>query len=740
MTDEPTTRPDPHAIEGGFFAPSEDGSDLASQLADLEARYRGVIDHLPAVIYIDGAADDDPMIDVSPGIEDLLGVTREDYLREGSDWTDYIHPDDHERVVAASHLSVVNEGEFHEEFRAVHADGRVVWVREDAVLIRDADGKAIYWLGIMLDITQLVEAKRDLHHAQSTYGALVEQIPAIVYQDKTDESWSTVYVSPQITTLLGVLPEEWTGESKLWLEMLHPDDRERAIEEVDRGIESGEPYTVEYRMVARDGRVKWFQDTALMLRDADGNPAYTHGVMLDITERREAEERLTYLAYHDSLTGMPNRAMFDELLELSLARARRGDRGVAVLAHDVDNVTLVNDSLGHEVGDHLIVQIAARLQDATRDTDLVARPGGDEFLMLLADLDQVSPVIDENGAAISAQAVAHRVLEAFEAPFEVDGTELYVTASIGISVYPLDAADATSLLRNADSAVYLAKETGPGGYVLNHLENDGALSKLSLSTRLRKAVEQEDWALHYQPLINLFTGEMFGVEALIRWPDPAGGLVPPGDFIPLAEEMGLIEAIGAWVVEEICRQDARWRDEGLELEIGFNLSPRQLWQPDPVRRIADQIEEAGIDPQRITVEITESTAMHDPDRTLGVLHGFKDHGLKLAIDDFGTGYSSLSRLRYMPVDVLKIDRTFVRDVNADRQSASMVSAIIALASNLQMEPLAEGIETEDEWRFLAARGCSSGQGFLFSKPVPAEEISAMHRRAGLTVIDGGLAV
>ena len=740
MTDEPTTRPDPHAIEGGFFAPTDGGSDLAAQLADLEARYRGVIDHLPAVIYIDGVGDDTPMIDVSPGIEDLLGVSREDYLREGSDWSDYIHPDDHARMVAASELSVATESEFHEEFRAVHADGRVVWVREDALLIRDDQGKAIYWLGIMLDITQLVEAKRDLHHVQSTYGALVEQIPAIVYQDKTDESWSTVYVSPQITTLLGVLPEEWTGESKLWLEMLHPDDRERAIEEVDRGIESGEPYTVEYRMVARDGRVKWFQDTALMLRDADGNPAYTHGVMLDITERREAEERLTYLAYHDSLTGMPNRAMFDELLELSLARARRGDRGVAVLALDVDNFKLVNDSLGHEVGDHLIIQIAARLQDATRDTDLVARPGGDEFLMLLADLDQTSPVIDENGAAISAQAVAHRVLEAFEAPFEVDGTELYVTASIGISVYPLDAADATSLLRNADSAVYLAKETGPGGYVLNHLENDGALTKLSLSTRLRKAVEQEEWTLHYQPLINLFTGEMFGVEALIRWPDPAGGLVPPGDFIPLAEEMGLIEAIGAWVVEEICRQDALWRDEGLELEIGFNLSPRQLWQPDPVRRIADQIEGAGIDPQRITVEITESTAMHDPDRTLGVLHGFKDHGLKLAIDDFGTGYSSLSRLRYMPVDVLKIDRAFVRDVTADRQSASMVSAIIALASNLQMESLAEGIETEEEWRFLAARGCPAGQGFLFSKPVPAAEISAMHRRAGMTVIDGGLAV
>jgi diguanylate cyclase (GGDEF)-like protein/PAS domain S-box-containing protein len=740
VTDEPTERPDPHAIEGGFFASNGNADDLSAQLADLEARYRGLIDALPAVIYIDGAGNDDPMVDVSPGIEQLLGVTREDYLNEGSDWADYIHPDDFDRMVAASEYSVANNTEFHEEFRAVHADGRVVWVREDSVLIRDESGTPMYWLGIMFDITQQIEAKRHLHHVRSTYGALVEQIPAIVYQDKTDESWSTVYVSPQITTLLGVLPEEWTGESKLWLEMLHPDDRDRAIEEVDRGIESGEPYTVEYRMVARDGRVKWFQDTAVMLRDTDGNPAYTHGVMLDITERREAEERLTYLAYHDSLTGMPNRAMFDELLELSLARARRADRGVAVLALDVDNFKLINDSLGHEVGDHLITQIAARLQEATRDTDLVARPGGDEFLMLLADLEQTSPVVDENGAAISAQAVAHRVLESFEAPFEVDGTELYVTASIGISVFPLDAADATSLLRNADSAVYLAKANGPGGYVLNHLENDGALSKLSLSTRLRKAVEQKDWALHYQPLINLFSGEMFGVEALIRWPDPAGGLVPPGDFIPLAEEMGLIEAIGAWVVEEICRQDAQWRDEGLELEIGFNLSPRQLWQPDPVRRIADQIEDSGVDPQRITVEITESTAMNDPDRTLEVLHGFKDHGLKLAIDDFGTGYSSLSRLRYMPVDVLKIDRTFVRDVNADKQSASMVSAIIALANNLSMEPLAEGIETEEEWRFLAARGCSSGQGFLFSKPVPADEISALHRRAGMTVIDGGLAV
>ena len=264
---------------------------------------------------------------------------------------------------------------------------------------------------------------------------------------------------------------------------------------------------------------------------------------------------------------------------------------------------------------------------------------------------------------------------------------------------------------------------------------------MSLSTRLRKAVEHQDWALHYQPLIDLFSGDMFGVEALIRWPDPSGGLVPPGDFIPLAEEMGLIEAIGAWVVEEICRQDEIWRAEGLELEIGFNLSPRQLWQPDPVGRIADQIENAGIDPQRITVEITESTAMHDPDRTLGVLHGFKDHGLKLAIDDFGTGYSSLSRLRYMPVDVLKIDRTFVRDVNSDVQSASMVSAIIALA----VQPEDGPARRRDRDRGGVARsspraGARWARASCSRVRCLAEEILAMHRRSGLTIVDGGLAV
>jgi diguanylate cyclase (GGDEF)-like protein/PAS domain S-box-containing protein len=307
-----------------------------------------------------------------------------------------------------------------------------------------------------------------------------------------DEDQNSIYVSPQVRDLIGIEPEVWLSDFTAWRNHVHADDIQRAWDEYQEAYTNHLPLNHEYRMVHEDGTVRWVLEQAFPIDDEQGNPWLIQGVIFDITERKSAEEQVTFLAYHDKLTGLPNRALFEEMLESALARARRFDLGVGVLFLDLDNFKLVNDSLGHEVGDHLITQISLRLQDATRDTDLVARPGGDEFLMLLADLDQTSPVVDENGAAISAQAVAHRVLEAFEAPFEVDGTELYVTASIGISVYPLDAADATSLLRNSDSAVYLAKETGPGGYVLNHLENDGALSKLSLSTRLRKAVEQEE--------------------------------------------------------------------------------------------------------------------------------------------------------------------------------------------------------------------------------------------------------
>jgi diguanylate cyclase (GGDEF)-like protein/PAS domain S-box-containing protein len=742
---EIATTPEAVTAAQGFFPPvveepPVDGAlaDIQSQLHDLEVRYRGIIENLPAIIYIDGIGDDDLMIDVGPGVERLLGITREEWLSRQYSWIDAVHPDDRDRVVAASDTASCTGEPFRAEYRAQHRDGRTVWIQEEAVLIRDEHDTPRYWLGLMRDVTHDVATRGALHEARTKYGALVEQIPAIVYVDVADEQMTTNYVSPQILPLLGYTAEEYMDDPGLWARMLHPDDRDRAVETYIRGREAGQPFVYEYRLVARDGRVLWFRDSAIVLPDAEGRPALIQGVMLDITERKAAEEHIAYLAYHDKLTDMPNRAMFDELLELSLARARRNGLGVAVISVDLDEFKLVNDSLGHETGDELITVLADRMREATRDTDLVARPGGDEFLVLLADLDMTPPVPGgQDGGSIAAEAVAVRIQEAMRAPFEVAGTELYLTASQGIAVFPEDSTDAISLLTNAEAAMFESKKMGPGGYLVHSRTTGDAMSRLSMSTRLRKAVEQKQWMLHYQPLIELGSGRMYGVEALIRWPEPSGGLVPPGEFIPLAEEMGLIEAIGDWVIEEICRQDGQWRAEGLELELGFNLSPRQLWQPDLVDKLVSPIVIAGVDPSRVTVEITESTAMTDPDRTVELLAEMHGRGLKLAIDDFGTGYSSLARLKHMPVDILKIDRSFVREVDVDHDAASMVSAMISLAENLGMTPLAEGIETEGEWRFLAERGCALGQGYFFSRPVPGPEILALHRRSSLQVVDGG---
>jgi len=606
-----------------------------------------------------------------------------------------------------------------------------------ATALTDALGDAAVPPALRSAIEALTDELRQtqgrLGSALSRYAALVEQIPAVVYLDVADDSMATVYVSPQIERLLGIAPQAYTTDPLLWMKHLHPADRERAVDEYVRGRESGGPFTFEYRMIADDGRILWFRDTATVVRDSDGR-AFIQGVMLDVTERREAEAHATFVAYHDRLTGLPNRTMFEELLELAIARARRNDDAVAVMLIDVDDFKLVNDSLGHEVGDALVAEIAARLKEATRDTDLLARQGGDEFLLLLADLDRsAAPGIPDatDGATLVAESVATRIQELLRAPFQLHDTEVYVSASIGIAVFPQHAADAVQLVRHADTAMYRSKRTGPGGYAIYADGVQDLLGKLSLSTRLRKAVENQHWTLHYQPIVDLVQGTMTGVEALIRWDDPNGALVPPGDFIPLAEEMGLIEAIGDWVIEEVARQGAAWRDAGLDLELSFNLSPRQLWQPEIGDRIIERIDAARIDPRRVLVEITETAAMADPDRTQRILRDLRARGLRVALDDFGTGYSSLSRLKDLPVDVLKVDRSFVRDVSTLPASRNMVQAIVQLALGLDMTPLAEGIETQEDWLFLVERGCPLGQGYYFSRPVTADEILARGAKAGL---------
>ncbi|MGZ5301743.1 MAG: putative bifunctional diguanylate cyclase/phosphodiesterase [Actinomycetota bacterium] len=562
-----------------------------------------------------------------------------------------------------------------------------------------------------------------LRFAEQQYRSIVEHIPAITYIDAVNERAAAVYVSPQIERVLGYSQQEWLADRDLWPKILHPDDRARALAENARHNEAGEPFALEYRMFAKDGRVVWVLDRASLVRDEHGAPLFSHGVMLDISERKRDEDQVAFLAYHDELTGLPSRSMFEELLSLSIDRARRHDGSVAVVCLDLDDFRLVNDSLGHHHGDDLLKMVADRLRGSTRETDLVARRGGDQFLLLLADLEREERG-DADAPMIRAESVVRHIHESLTSPFVVAGTELYISASMGISLFPQDGGEPGGLLRNAEAAMYQSKKSGPAGYVVSARGSADPSAKLRFVTRLRKAVENRRWVLHYQPVIELSTGGMVGVEGLIRWVEPDGTLIPPGDFIPLAEELGLIESIGEWVVNEIVYQARAWLDLGIDLEIGFNLSPRQFWQPDLAGKILSQITDGGVDPARIVVEVTESSAMIDPDRAQEILWELHRGGLRIAIDDFGTGYSSLSRLRAVPIDRLKIDRSFVSGVDLDPQAASIVTAFIELAMGLGMTTLAEGIETRGELDLLVARGCQMGQGYLFSRPVPPEEIIA----------------
>ncbi len=581
------------------------------------------------------------------------------------------------------------------------------------------------------NITERKRAERQLREAQVRYQTLVEQMPAVTYVSALDDRRSTVYMSPQVHDLLGHTQQEWRADPDLWQRLLHPDDRAGVMEEIKRSNAALEPFVCEYRMNTRDGRIVWVRDEAIVMRDDSGEPQFWQGVMLDLTDRKQAEKQIAFLAYHDELTGLPNRAMFQEVLEVALARARRGNLSVAVLYLDLDDFKLVNDSLGHSAGDDLLRQLAGRVRAAIRDADVVSRVGGDEFLVLAADLERVPE--DERGttansALLVAESLARRIQDSLRVPFVLEGTEVYVSGSIGISVFPVDAEDSSTLMKNADLAMYRSKKERPGGCMIFAEEARSSLPDLSFATRLRKAVDGRQWVLHYQPILDLVKGSTVGVEALLRWQDPDVGIIAPGEFIPLAEEMGLIGAIGDWVMEEVARQQHVWQEQRLKHDVTFNLSPRQLWEPNLVGSLLNRLDAQGIEPARVVVEITESAAMTDLGRTQPILWEMHRQGLRLAIDDFGMGYSSLSRLKQLPVDILKIDRFFIRDLPDDRDARSMVEAIIRLAKSLDMEPLAEGIETEEQWRFLTEAGCTLGQGFHFAKPMPAEAITPLLAR------------
>jgi diguanylate cyclase (GGDEF)-like protein/PAS domain S-box-containing protein len=572
------------------------------------------------------------------------------------------------------------------------------------------------------------EAKREQVEALALFEAVYAGAPIGV--TLVSPEGRNIESNPVFLEMLG-----YTGDELATMtigDYTHPDDIEHNVALFqDMMAGNSDFYRLEKRYIRKDGELVWGQVAAALHRDADGLPKFAISMVENITQRKQAEERIAFLAYHDKLTGLPNRTLFEEMLESALARAHRHDLAVGVLFLDLDNFKLVNDSLGHHAGDVLLQQLGERLRGCTRETDMVARQGGDEFLLLISDLERGTSALSGTDAAVLvAEMVANRVREALAEPFDLNGIEFYASASMGISLYPQDAGDATDLLKNADTAMYQSKKTDPGNYVVYTATDDDPVRRLSVSTRLRQAVADQNWVLHYQPIVDLGNGAVHSVEALVRWRQPNGGLVAPGEFIPLAEEMGLIEAIGDWVFDELARQHAEWAEQGMNVAISYNLSPRQMWTANLAEKLLSKLQVYNVDPSEITIEITESMAMSDPDRTQRLLTELHSWGFTLAIDDFGTGYSSLARLKHMPVDVLKIDQAFVRNVEYDRDLAGMVRAMIQLAQSLGMVPLAEGIETYGEYEFLRANGCRLAQGFHFAHPVPAEEIAELVQREG----------
>ena len=453
------------------------------------------------------------------------------------------------------------------------------------------------------------------------------------------------------------------------------------------------------------------------------------GVVADITKRKrveaEAMEKLTHAALHDSLTGLANRTSFLEHLELALTRAGRTRRGAAVLFIDLDNFKLVNDSFGHAAGDELLKAVGSRLRAAIRKMDVVARQGGDEFLILLSDLERHPG--EEVAVLRAAEVVASKLRTILRAPFLVEGIEIYISASVGISLYPTDANDAETLLKHADIAMYSVKDAGRDSYALYSHGADTALEQISMAGRLRKTLEDgQGLVLHYQPLVNLATATLVGVEALVRWQDGDRGLVPPGEFIPLAEQIGLIGSLSDWVLDEACQQALAWQEHGLDLYVLINLPPSYC-QSTGLAHLAAAADTAGVKLERLMIEVTESALIPDTRRQMeDTLADMHKRGLKLAIDDFGTGYSSLGRLNKTWVTMLKIDRTFIHDLRASEHARTLVASIIQLAHTLGLEPLAEGVETEEQRRFLLEHNCRYGQGFLFSRPVPVHEIDALY--------------
>jgi diguanylate cyclase (GGDEF)-like protein/PAS domain S-box-containing protein len=536
------------------------------------------------------------------------------------------------------------------------------------------------------------------------YRTLVEQLPLVVYVDALDEASSNIFTSPQVESLLGYTPAEWLAAKDLFVRLLHADDRDRVLAAHARTHATHDSLSLEYRLITRAGDVVWVRDEGVIVFDDDGHPLYLQGYLLDITAEREAQAQLRQMALYDALTGLANRAFFHEQFQHTLAIRKEPQQQTALLYVDLNDFKNVNDRWGHDVGDAALAELGARIQGTLRAGDSAARLGGDEFAIVI-------PSITEPAEAVQ---VAERLLEAIREPIDLDRKQLSLAASVGISV----GWEAQVMLQEADAAMYRAKRQQDVGYAFFDPDLDiAAVQRSRRVIELREAVELGQFTLDYQPVIDLDAYEISGYEALLRWQHPTEGPIAPLEFIPLAEESGLIVPLGKWVLEEACRYGAMLHEDmGREVAMAVNVSARQLQHPDFVSHVEQALADSGFPPRCLTLELTESVLLASGEHTEQRLAALKASGISLALDDFGTGYASLSYLQRFPVDIVKIDRSFTDAIDTGAADLVLLKGIVDLGNALGLNLVAEGIQTPAQHQIVRGLGCHSAQGFYFGYP------------------------
>jgi diguanylate cyclase (GGDEF)-like protein/PAS domain S-box-containing protein len=645
----------------------------------------------------------------SDEIFNLFEIDKEKFGASYEAFLDAIHPEDRDMVNQAYTDSLSTKKPYEIDHRLLFSDGRIKHVREACESLYDDDGNPILSRGTVQDITEQKEAERQI----KLYASVFLNSPEAILI--TDENNCIIAINPALTELTGYTFEELEGVNPNILAS-GLSDPETYVEMAD-ALDKDGYWQGELIDRKKDGTVypKWTTVTAIR----DENEQLTNQIIsfLDITERKSDEERIHYLAHHDTLTGLFNRYSMENRLDQAIMQARREQGRLALLFIDLDRFKAINDSLGHQVGDQLLIQVAKRLQSSIRESDILARLGGDEFLVAITNIDD----------SMAATTVADKLLERLGRVYEIEGHELRSSPSIGISVFPEDGDDVETLMKSADAAMYHAKEQGRNNYQFFTAEmNSVAQELIALEADLRTALALKQFELYYQPKYEARDGRLSGVEALIRWNHPERGLISPMKFIPVAEEVDLISELGEWVLNEACRQLAQWRSKGhTDLVMSVNLSPRQLRNPGLVDRMKGIMEAYGLGGGMLEMEVTETAAMSHTDFAIEQLEAIRDAGVDLAIDDFGTGYSSLSYLRSLPIQTLKVDRSFVSGIEEDPNDAAICAATIALAHELGLKVVAEGVETEAHRNFLIEHKCDSLQGYLLSRPLPSDEVEKL---------------